>query len=265
MSLFDYELDPAAINWLFRVQVPGTATKFVNGALISGGVHYTPEIIAECAGTFLHEHFLWTSSYPSPFISVFTDEDHARNWATGLVRKNAGYVCDIYRINPFQLGGNAVFDASELVRRLDIELPKAARSQAQNEYLVLRSIPAEANSFLEVVRDSSIRMSAPVAGLGNRLRLQLPPLTPPKAVRLSCCFSFAQYNVDNDDDNDSADDVDGQPRYGYQDQVVDSLVARITAFIDDTLNDCGEGSRNQRRAVARIRDGLTDNLKENAK
>lgn len=81
MPLFDYDLDPSSLPWLYRVQVPGIATKLVDGALISSGMHYTDHIITKCASRMLHEHFLWTSNHLSPFISVFTSEDHARNWA----------------------------------------------------------------------------------------------------------------------------------------------------------------------------------------
>ena len=135
------------LGWLYRVQVPGSATIFVNGALVAAGSQFTDQTVIDYAPRLLHEHFLWSSNHPSPFISVFRDEDHARNWATGLVKKNAGMACTIYQVNPFQLGVNPIFDATQLVRELNIDLPDAARSQAENEYLILRSIPAEAISL----------------------------------------------------------------------------------------------------------------------
>jgi hypothetical protein len=60
-------------------------------------------------------------------------------------------------------------------------------------------------------------------------------------------------------------DAFNNPRYRYQDEVVTNLVDRITAFVEKALDDCGGQLRNRRRAVAMLRDGLTDNLEDNAK
>jgi hypothetical protein len=261
-SISQFELSPSRLGWLYRVQVPGSATKFVNGALVPAGAQFTNQTIVDYAPRLLHEHFLWSSNHPSPFISVFMDEDHARNWTTGLVKKNAGMTCTIYQVNPFQLGVNAIFDATELVRELDIDLPDAARSQAENEYLVLRSIPAEAISYHKKVQRQNASVSAPVSGLGSRL--QLAPLSLPITNISSYVSPSTTYDNADDSDDDVADAFNN-PRYRYQDEVVTNLVDRITAFVEKALDDCGGQLRNRRRAVAMLRDGLTDNLEDNAK
>ena len=262
LSQYDLELFAEACGWLYRVQVPGSATKFVDGALIAAGAHFTNQTIVDYAPRLLHEHFLWTSNHPSPFISVFTDEDHARNWATGLVKKNAGMVCTIYRIDPLLLHGKAIFNATRLVEELNIDLPDAARNQAENEYLVLRSIPAEAIRYQEKVQDQNVSVSAPISGLGNHL--ELAPLSQPMPDLSSYVSLSTAYDHPHDSD-DSGNDNFAYPRYRYQDEVVANLVDRITAFVEKALDDCGGQLRNRRRAVARLRDGLTDNLEDNAK
>jgi hypothetical protein len=247
-SISQFELSPSRLGWLYRVQVPGSATKFVNGALVAAGAQFTNQTIVDYAPRLLHEQF--------------PDEDHARNWATGLVKKNAGMACTIYQVNPFQLGVNAIFDATELVRKLDIDLPDAARSQAENEYLVLRSIPAEAISYHEKVQRQNASISMPVSGLGSRL--QLAPLSLP-ITNLSSYVSPSTTYDNADDSDDDVADAFNNPRYRYQDEVVTNLVDRITAFVEKALDDCGGQLRNRRRAVAMLRDGLTDNLEDNAK
>lgn len=61
---------------------------------------------------------------------MFADTDNAWSLATGLARKNAGMACTIYQVNPFQLRLNPMFDATQLVRELNIDFPDAAQSQA---------------------------------------------------------------------------------------------------------------------------------------
>jgi len=261
-SISHFELNPETIGWLYRVQVPGSATKFVNGALVAAGARFTDQTIHDYAPRLLHEHFLWSSNHPSPFISVFTDEDHARNWATGLVRKNAGMACTIYKVNPFQLRLNPIFDATQLVMELNIELPDAARSQAENEYLVLRTIPAGAITYHEKVQLQNASVSAPVSGLGDRLRLA--QLSSPIPNQSSYALPSTAYDNADDSDDDAAE-ASNHPRYRYQDEVVTKLVDRITAFVEKALDKCGDKLRNRRRAVAMLRDGLTDNLEDNAK
>jgi hypothetical protein len=91
----------------------------------------------------LTEHLNWQSEIASPFISVFDDEDHARNWALAWSMAHNDEECTIYEIAPGSLHGECwVFEADELIQELDLVVP--AHVNVEGEYLVLHNIPMEA-------------------------------------------------------------------------------------------------------------------------
>lgn len=83
-------------------------------------------------------HIDWCENKkPSCFLSVLSDEDHARNWAA----KCKGYPdnCYIQRIDPGLLEGHAfVFNMTTLKKRWNLNYPFD-----EHEYLILHHIPAE--------------------------------------------------------------------------------------------------------------------------
>lgn len=149
------------------------------------------------------------------------------------------------------------------MQSLSIGLPDAARSQVDNEHLVLRIIPSLAVKYIDDVGDDNVTVSAPIAGLGHRLQIEFAP--PPNPY--DSTFVPHDDNIDGEQYYGDEDGDDGKdyPGYRYQDQVVRNLVERISTFIDVTLNDCGREIRNRRRAVAKLRDGLTNTLAEHTK
>jgi hypothetical protein len=69
----------------------------------------------------ISDHFNWSSRKPSCFLSVFTDEEHARNWAGRCVRNTGDSQVDITPIITAKLPATAqVFDATSLHKRLRI-------------------------------------------------------------------------------------------------------------------------------------------------
>ena len=83
----------------------------------------------------VEEHINWHSSEPSCFLSVFSDEDHARKWAAQREKKNPPAY--IHEIDTTRLPVSAyVLDMEVLMAKLDIKNPYPA-----HELLFLHRIP----------------------------------------------------------------------------------------------------------------------------
>jgi hypothetical protein len=93
--------------------------------------HRTGEMSARCDDTISDEaslkqrvsdHFRWSCREPSCFLSVFTNKEHARNWAK-LRLEEPGHEVYITPIITAMLPATAqVFDATSLSERLGISL-----------------------------------------------------------------------------------------------------------------------------------------------
>lgn len=82
-------------------------------------------------------HVRW-AHIPSPFISLFADERHARNWALGRGDLSVRMIV----IDLTRLPARQVLCAVDAYQKLGIEVPANARNE--HEYLCLNGIPAAA-------------------------------------------------------------------------------------------------------------------------
>ncbi|KAJ8133257.1 hypothetical protein O1611_g361 [Lasiodiplodia mahajangana] len=132
-DLGTYECDDLP-RTLWRVIHPQTQSRqdLVTGDLVARDSDR--EISDESSLTQVaKEHFNWNSRQASCFLSVFSDEDHARNWA----RLRKGKV-DIHEIDATKLPlDTCVFDATSLARSLGIVHPYST-----HEFIFLHRIPS---------------------------------------------------------------------------------------------------------------------------
>ena len=242
MSLFDFALSSGSLGWLYRVQTSDSATKFQNGALTARGTRYPPHTVASRADWFLQEHFSWSSREPSPFISLFGSEKHARKWAASLAKKRPGMVCNVYGIDPVELGHKTMFDASVLAERLHVNLPQSARSQVNGEFLVLHAIPARAICWIA------------------RFGATIVPPPPPPPPQLSDTYEDWESYWGGNDCSYGGLSYD----YSHQDQAMDRLASRLAAMTDEELGKCGAHLIDPGRAIARLLEGLKSRIDDNA-
>ncbi|EME79531.1 uncharacterized protein MYCFIDRAFT_190401 [Pseudocercospora fijiensis CIRAD86] len=81
----------------------------------------------------------------SPFISIFTNEQHAQQWALNWSEKNGDEICNLTTLDVSKI--TRLFSVKELVTLLglksDISTTKSDNSW-EHEYLVVHQIPSEA-------------------------------------------------------------------------------------------------------------------------
>jgi hypothetical protein len=112
-------------------------------------------------------HFGWGSGKPSRFLSVFTDEVHAHNWARKRHRMS-GQAVYITRILTALLPVDThVFDARGLAKALSIHY-----EYPEHELVFLHSIPWQSLGLTRSIMDDAPRED-----------LNLPPLPPVRALR----------------------------------------------------------------------------------
>jgi len=92
----------------------------------------------------IERHFTWgTRNWSSPFISLFSDWNHARNWAIKRPWKRRGN-WEILEIDTSCLDGVYVFKLSTIVNKLDACIPKGADTHIKDGYIALHMIPSRA-------------------------------------------------------------------------------------------------------------------------
>ncbi|OWY96585.1 hypothetical protein PHMEG_00033118 [Phytophthora megakarya] len=87
--------------------------------------------------TAVEQHLTWCSCEPTPFVSLFGDQNHAMNWAHHLLEHGYHDVV-LLEIDSSRLG--PLFRVRDLVtnHKVQTTLPEY---MYQDEYLVLRKIP----------------------------------------------------------------------------------------------------------------------------
>ena len=92
--------------------------------------------------------FTWGCRDPLPFISLFSDREHAENWGCkkpwlGNHRSEGGWA--LYVIDTTELRSTTLlFKLSNLVRRLSLNIPQGAQQHIEGAYLCLHRIPTAA-------------------------------------------------------------------------------------------------------------------------
>ena len=144
-------------NKLYRVQYPSCQTRFYH--------HFhdgqDPELRANDTTAFYqHHHQLvafrvnvrnhidWKYYGSRPFITVFSDKEHAINWALRApwnTDQKGSSNCQLYTIDTTLLGPKIyVFKLSTLVDHLDITIREEAEQDTHGAYLFLHRVPGKA-------------------------------------------------------------------------------------------------------------------------
>lgn len=92
----------------------------------------------------------WSCRESSPLITLFSDKEHAANWGLqepwrGTKPKAVGwYLCTIKTSNA--VDACVFFELSDLVNRLDLDIPERARQHSRGAFLCLHRIPRRAGT-----------------------------------------------------------------------------------------------------------------------
>lgn len=135
---------------LYRVHYPGSRTTF------SGLDGFTAADTTKTFGTdglndfkrAMENQFKWGCRDTLPFISLFSDREHAESW--GLKepwRGNKGSEGNwsLYVINTGKMvDTNHFFKLSDLVEELDLDIPKSAGQHIRGAFMCLHRIPTTA-------------------------------------------------------------------------------------------------------------------------
>ncbi|KIW14715.1 hypothetical protein PV08_07499 [Exophiala spinifera] len=96
----------------------------------------------------LESQFKWSCRDPVPFISLFSDQEHAENWGRKEPwRGNRGPDGSwaLYVINAIELKETTpIFKLSSLVQMLKLVIPDGAQQHIQGAYLCLHRVPQAA-------------------------------------------------------------------------------------------------------------------------
>jgi len=145
-----YQVDRRAFPLtLYRVDYPGAQATYSRQSGFQAAGNFTP-CYAQGLRNSVGYHLDWRSRMKSPFISAFSNREHAHNWAR-VWRENNGYKhCLIMVISIKADHGVVVFRVADLVDRLGIST-SLEPSQYESEYLCFRRIPPEAILRMEAV------------------------------------------------------------------------------------------------------------------
>ena len=138
-----YRLDIDCLPSLFyRVQYPTSHTIHdETGLSARGTISSNPD--EDEFKDLVAKAFIWGSDVPSPFIKVFSEKDHAENWALKWLDVEDER-CSLLTIESCQLDSVKVFKVSTLVNNLGINLPDGALQHKKGAYLCVHRIPARA-------------------------------------------------------------------------------------------------------------------------
>ncbi|KAL8769052.1 MAG: hypothetical protein Q9209_004838 [Squamulea sp. 1 TL-2023] len=133
---------------LYRVQYPGCQT-ILSGAGLEARdttVFYSETEIHEFAQSIINQ-LTWGYRGAQPYITCFSDESHAENWALkepwhNRPQKEKNWC--LVTIDTSLMSGTLMFKLSELVESLNLTLPDGALQHVDGAYLCLHKIPTTA-------------------------------------------------------------------------------------------------------------------------
>ena len=142
---------------LYRVQYDGCNTVFSSNGLFAAD---TTTIFDEAAipafRKSIVDQFTRTNRLPTPYISTFSEREHAENWALKM-----GTNAKLLRLSTALWDDPYIFKLSTLVEMLPVMIPDAASQHIKGAYLCLHSVPSEA--IVEVMDREDIKISMAVA------------------------------------------------------------------------------------------------------
>ncbi|PVH92455.1 hypothetical protein DM02DRAFT_722078 [Periconia macrospinosa] len=133
---------------LYRVHYPGSRTTFASSEGFSASDTskvYSNDKLSDFKQDIVNQ-FTWSCRKSLPFISLFSDREHAENW--GCKEPWHGHQDDgwsLYVIDATRLKDtNRLFKLSDLLEELNLQIPAPAGRQIHGAYLCLHHIPVEA-------------------------------------------------------------------------------------------------------------------------
>ncbi|KIM26855.1 hypothetical protein M408DRAFT_330422 [Serendipita vermifera MAFF 305830] len=139
---------------LYRVEYPGTQTSYSQQSGFQAASTFTPYSINGLRNA-VEYHLDWRCRVLSPFISTFSNREHAHNWArVWSENNNHRDWCFVVVVTLMPQHGVTVFRVADLVNRLGINT-SLDPSQYESEYLCFQRIPPGA-----VVREQEVSYPA---------------------------------------------------------------------------------------------------------
>ncbi len=144
---------------LYRIHYPQSQTRYITNEGLLAADTTTTYWSMEVFGSSVRRHFTWSYRGRSPFISLFSDKSHAKNWGRkepwlGAEAEQEDDWC-LYSIDTALLEDTVVFKLSRLVNFLGLELPEEAEQHIKGGYICLHKISASA--IVEVLPGSDVR------------------------------------------------------------------------------------------------------------
>ena len=144
---------------LYRVHYPGAQVHFSPETGLAARDRtrmFSDDSPDELAQAIIHQ-FTWSYRDPLPFISFFSDLEHAQNWGrktpwspNGTARYWTLHTIDTTSIRTT----HTFFRLSDIVRRLSVTIPKNARQHIEGAFICLHDIPIgaiqESRTHIEV-------------------------------------------------------------------------------------------------------------------
>lgn len=135
---------------LYRVHYPGARVDFSPETGFTARDRtrtFSNGDLVEFAQAITHQ-FTWNHRDPLPFISLFSDLEHAQNWGCKTPWSANGTTRDrwtLYTINTASLmGTHTFFKLSDIVRMLGVTIPERARQHIEGAFICLHHIPITA-------------------------------------------------------------------------------------------------------------------------
>lgn len=140
---------PAGLPFnLYRVQYPGCQTALSDNGLAARDINIIySENEMDAFRQSIIDQLTWSHCGAQPYITCFSDKDHAENWALKEPWNPDERDKDswsILTINTRFMPETYVFSLNDLVTHLDLELPGRASQHEKGAYLCLHRIPTSA-------------------------------------------------------------------------------------------------------------------------
>ena len=165
---------------LYRIDYPGSRTIYSpsEGFVATDRLKvYAAQDILEFKQDIVN-HFTWRCRNPGPFISFFSDREHAENW--GLKQPWRGHASGrsrdawaLYVIDTQRLDETCFFSLKDLVEGLGLELPDKANQHIPGTYLCLHNLPSTA--IIDIVGPEQVQYGEYLDGSALIARFELNP------------------------------------------------------------------------------------------
>ncbi|KIE01370.1 hypothetical protein MAJ_02711, partial [Metarhizium majus ARSEF 297] len=133
---------------LYRVDYPESRTTYnkIDGFVAGDSTKTYEESDQDDFKQDIVKQFTWSHRNPLPFISLFSDLDHAENWGLKEPWRDPSSFSPrgnwtLYAINTTLLVNATLFKLGDLVQRLQLQIPKNAQQHIDGAYLCLHRIP----------------------------------------------------------------------------------------------------------------------------